>query len=155
MTIWELSEKAEYIADRHRQLQDQWHTYCNTLIQAVTLSKAHLYHAVGCSPDEDLCFVLFDHFIVHIEPATGFNCHTIEYTLSTRDDNTRLLIGTAELNNAGQIDNTVNIRDRQQVLDHYLGKIGSVYDSLYQAVHDDTPLNMSELKQELARHALA
>ena len=30
MTIWELSEKADYIADRHRQHQEQWHTYCNS-----------------------------------------------------------------------------------------------------------------------------
>ncbi|STV73592.1 formate hydrogenlyase regulatory protein HycA [Klebsiella michiganensis] len=33
MTIWELSEKADYIADRHRQHQEQWHTYCNSLVQ--------------------------------------------------------------------------------------------------------------------------
>ncbi|KAA9265834.1 transcriptional regulator, partial [Salmonella enterica subsp. enterica serovar Kentucky] len=25
MTIWEISEKADYIAQRHRRLQDQWH----------------------------------------------------------------------------------------------------------------------------------
>ncbi len=36
MTIWELSEKADYIADRHRQHQEQWHTYCNSLVQGIT-----------------------------------------------------------------------------------------------------------------------
>ncbi|MCZ5895751.1 hypothetical protein O5269_27275, partial [Escherichia coli] len=30
MTIWEISVKADYIAQRHRRLQDQWHTYCNS-----------------------------------------------------------------------------------------------------------------------------
>ena len=39
MTIWEISEKAEYIAQRHQQLQDQWHLYCNSLVQGITLSK--------------------------------------------------------------------------------------------------------------------
>lgn len=155
MTIWELSEKAEYIADRHHQLQEQWHTYCNTLIQAITLSKARLYHAVGCSPDEDLRFVLFDHFVMHIAPEKGFNSHTIEYTLSTRDSDERVLVARAELGHTGQLDNTINIRDRQQVLDHYLGKISSVYESLYQAIHDDTPLNVKSLNLDLARHALA
>lgn len=38
MTIWEISEKADYIAQRHQQLQDQWHLYCNSLVQGITLS---------------------------------------------------------------------------------------------------------------------
>jgi hypothetical protein len=62
MTIWEISEKADYIAERHRQLQDQWHIYCNSLVQGITLSKARLHHAMSCAPDKDLCFVLFGHF---------------------------------------------------------------------------------------------
>jgi formate hydrogenlyase regulatory protein HycA len=33
MTIWEISEKADYIAQRHQQLQEQWHLYCNSLIR--------------------------------------------------------------------------------------------------------------------------
>jgi formate hydrogenlyase regulatory protein HycA len=40
MTIWEISEKADYIAQRHQQLQEQWHLYCNSLVQGITLSKA-------------------------------------------------------------------------------------------------------------------
>ena len=47
MTIWELSEKADYIADRHRQHQEQWHTYCNSLVQGITLSTARLHHAMS------------------------------------------------------------------------------------------------------------
>ncbi|MFY7187850.1 hypothetical protein ACOTY6_06745, partial [Enterobacter cloacae complex sp. SHL014] len=47
MTIWEISEKADYIAQRHQQLQEQWHLYCNSLIQGITLSKAHLHHAMS------------------------------------------------------------------------------------------------------------
>ena len=43
MTIWEISEKADYIADRHRQQQEQWHIYCNSLVQGITLSKARLH----------------------------------------------------------------------------------------------------------------
>ena len=46
MTIWEISEKADYIAQRHQQLQEQWHLYCNSLIQGITLSKARLHHAM-------------------------------------------------------------------------------------------------------------
>ena len=47
MTIWEISEKADYIAQRHQQLQDQWHLYCNSLVQGITLSKARLHHAMS------------------------------------------------------------------------------------------------------------
>ncbi|HHU8885194.1 TPA: formate hydrogenlyase regulator HycA, partial [Escherichia coli] len=55
MTIWEISEKADYIAQRHRRLQDQWHIYCNSLVQGITLSKARLHHAMSCAPDKELC----------------------------------------------------------------------------------------------------
>ena len=72
MTIWEISEKADYIADRHRQQQEQWHIYCNSLVQGITLSKARLHHAMSCAPDKELCFVLFGHFQVFVALAEGF-----------------------------------------------------------------------------------
>ena len=103
MTIWEISEKADYIAQRHRRLQDQWHIYCNSLVQGITLSKARLHHAMSCAPDKELCFVLFEHF------------------------------------------GKVNIRDREQVLEHYLEKIAGVYDSLYTAIENNVPVNLSQL----------
>ncbi|MDH7896517.1 transcriptional regulator, partial [Escherichia coli] len=53
MTIWEISEKADYIAQRHQQLQDQWHLYCNSLVQGITLSKARLHHAMSCAAQGD------------------------------------------------------------------------------------------------------
>ena len=84
MTIWELSEKADYIADRHRQHQEQWHTYCNSLVQGITLSKARLHHAMSCAPDKELCFVLFGHFQVYVALAEGFNSHTIEYYVESK-----------------------------------------------------------------------
>lgn len=54
MTIWEISEKAEYIAQRHQQLQDQWHLYCNSLVQGITLSKARLHHAMSCAAQGEM-----------------------------------------------------------------------------------------------------
>lgn len=92
MTIWELSEKADYIADRHRQHQEQWHTYCNSLVQGITLSKARLHHAMSCAPDKELCFVLFGHFQVYVALAEGFNSHTIEYYVETKNGDDRRLI---------------------------------------------------------------
>ena len=85
MTIWEISEKADYIADRHRQQQEQWHIYCNSLVQGITLSKARLHHAMSCAPDKELCFVLFGHFQVFVALAEGFNSHTIEYYVENKN----------------------------------------------------------------------
>ncbi len=85
MTIWEISEKADYIAQRHRRLQDQWHIYCNSLVQGITLSKARLHHAMSCAPDKELCFVLFEHFRIYVTLADGFNSHTIEYYVETKE----------------------------------------------------------------------
>jgi formate hydrogenlyase regulatory protein HycA len=97
MTIWEISEKADYIAERHRRLQDQWRIYCNSLVQGITLSKARLHHAMSCAPDKDLCFVLFEHFTIYVTLADGFNSHTIEYYVETKDGDDKQLIAQAQL----------------------------------------------------------
>lgn len=127
MTIWEISEKADYIAQRHRRLQDQWHIYCNSLVQGITLSKARLHHAMSCAPDKELCFVLFEHFRIYVTLADGFNSHTIEYYVETKDGEDKQRIAQAQLSIDGMIDGKVNIRDREQVLEHYLEKIAGVY----------------------------
>ncbi|WP_049291575.1 formate hydrogenlyase regulator HycA [Franconibacter helveticus] len=145
MILSELSQKAEFIADRHRSLQSQWHTYCNTLVQAITLSKHKLHHAMGCEPQTGLCFFLFDHFVIRVEQGEGFHCHTIHYFMESRDGGERALIASAQLDQNGQLDGAVDIRDREQVLEHYLNKINAVYEGLYEAVQSDAPLRISAL----------
>lgn len=108
MTIWEISEKADYIAQRHRRLQDQWHIYCNSLVQGITLSKARLHHAMSCAPDKDLCFVLFEHFRITVTMADGFNSHTIEYYVETKDSEDKQLIAQAQLSIDGKVDERVS-----------------------------------------------
>ena len=66
------------------QQQEQWHIYCNSLVQGITLSKARLHHAMSCAPDKELCFVLFGHFQVFVALAEGFNSHTIEYYVENK-----------------------------------------------------------------------
>lgn len=145
MTIWEISEKADYIAQRHHRLLDQWRTYCNSLVQGITLSKARLHHAMSCAPDKDLCFVLFEHFTIYVTLADGFNSHTIEYYVKTKDGEDNQLIAQAQLTIDGLVDEKVSNRDREQVLEHYLEKIASVYDSLYTAVENNRPVNLRQL----------
>ena len=86
MTIWEISEKADYIAQRHRRLQDQWHIYCNSLVQGITLSKARLHHAMSCAPDKELCFVLFEHFRIYVTLADGFRAIAVKCDLCSFDE---------------------------------------------------------------------
>ncbi|HEY1847019.1 MAG TPA: formate hydrogenlyase regulator HycA [Buttiauxella sp.] len=148
MNIWELSEKAEYIADKHQRLLAQWQHYCNTLIQGITLSKAKLHHAVGCNPDDSLRFFLFDHFVIHVTLAEGFNSHTIEYYVEKRDGEDKILIAKAIMDDEGRVDGGISNRNREQVLEHYLEKIRPVYDSLYRAVHDDAPVSLVPLQHK-------
>ena len=147
MTIWELSEKADYIADRHHQHQKQWHTYCNSLVQGITLSKARLHHAMSCAPDKELCFVLFGHFQVYVALAEGFNSHTIEYYVETKTGDDKRLIAQATLGSDGTIDGRISNRDREQVLEHYLAAIATVYDRLYEAMEQGLPVDLNHLTQ--------
>lgn len=110
MTIWEISEKADYIADRHRQQQEQWHIYCNSLVQGIALSKARLHHAMSCAPDKELCFVLFGHFQVFVALAEGFNSHTIEYYVENKNGGDKYLIAQATLAMDGTVDGRISNR---------------------------------------------
>ncbi|ELQ6105567.1 formate hydrogenlyase regulator HycA [Cronobacter turicensis] len=145
MILSELSQKAEFIADRHRALQTHWHTYCNTLVQAITLSRQKLHHSLGCEPQNGLCFFLFEHFAIRVEQAEGFHSRTINYLIARRDGSEETLLATAQLDAKGMLDGAVDIRDRERVLAHYLDKIGALYDGLYDAVQHDTPLQLSEI----------
>ncbi|HED2259000.1 TPA: formate hydrogenlyase regulator HycA [Klebsiella aerogenes] len=147
MTIWELSEKADYIADRHRQHQEQWHTYCNSLVQGITLSKARLHHAMSCAPDKELCFVLFGYFQVYVALAEGFNSHTIEYYVESKNGDDKRLIAQATLDAEGVIDGRISNRSREAVLEHYLAIIATVYDRLYEAMERDQPVDLNHLAQ--------
>ncbi|PJH69422.1 transcriptional regulator, partial [Salmonella enterica subsp. enterica serovar Typhimurium] len=77
--------------------------------------------------------------------ADGFNSHTIEYYVETKDGEDKQLIAQAQLDIDGKVDERVNKRDRAQVLEHYLEKIASVYDSLYTAVETNSPVNLRQL----------
>ena len=145
MILSELSQKAEFIADRHRALQTHWHTYCNTLVQAITLSRQKLHHSLGCEPQNGLCFFLFEHFAIRVEQAEGFHCRTINYLIARSDGSEETLLATAQLDAKGLLDGVVDIRDRERVLAHYLDKIGALVDGLYDAVQQDTPLRISEI----------
>ena len=121
MTIWEISEKADYIADRHR------------------------HHAMSCAPDKELCFVLFGHFQVFVALAEGFNSHTIEYYVENKGGGDKYLIAQATLAADGTVDGRISNRSRDQVLEHYLAIIATVYDRLYDAMEQDQPVDLSHL----------
>ena len=59
---------------------------------------------MSCAPDKDLCFVLFEHFVIYVTLADGFNSHTIEYYVETKDGEDKQLIAQAQLSLDGKVD---------------------------------------------------
>lgn len=111
----------------------------------ITLSKARLHHAMSCAPDKELCFVLFGHFQVFVALAEGFNSHTIEYYVENKNGGDKYLIAQATLAMDGTVDGRISNRSRDQVLEHYLAIIATVYDRLYDAMEQDQPVDLSHL----------
>ena len=88
---------------------------------------------------------MFGHFQVYVALAEGFNSHTIEYYVESKDGGDRRLIAQATLGSDGTIDGRISNRDREQVLEHYLATIASVYDRLYEAIEQDQPVDLNHL----------
>ncbi|STU62590.1 Formate hydrogenlyase regulatory protein HycA [Klebsiella pneumoniae subsp. ozaenae] len=109
------------------------------------MSKARLHHAMSCAPDKELCFVLFGHFQVFVALAEGFNSHTIEYYVENKNGGDKYLIAQATLAMDGTVDGRISNRSRDQVLEHYLAIIATVYDRLYDAMEQDQPVDLSHL----------
>lgn len=59
---------------------------------------------MSCAPERDLCFVLFEHFRIYVALADGFNSHTIEYYVETKDGEDKQLIAQAQLDIDGKVD---------------------------------------------------
>jgi len=150
MTLTELSEKAHFIAGQQRTLRAHWNHYGNSLVQAITLSKASLYLSVGCNNDSGLGFWLFDHFLIRVTPEQAFNGHIFNYTIEARDNEESVLIGRARLSDDGMLDGTIAIDQREAVLDHFLEKINGVYAALYAATERGESLTLATLAQHHA-----
>jgi len=151
MTISELSEKANFIAGHQRVLRAHWNHYGNSLVQAITLSRASLHLSVGCNNDNGLGFWLFDHFLIRVTPEQAFNGHIFNYTIEARDDQQSVLIGRARLSDDGMLDGTILIDQRGAVFNHFLDKINGVYTALYEATERGESLTLATL----ARHHAA
>ena len=82
---------------------------------------------------------------MYVALAEGFNNHTIEYYVETRNSDDKRLIAQATLASDGTVDGRISNRSREQVLEHYLAIIASVYDRLYDAMEHDQPVDLSHL----------
>ena len=145
MTIWEISEKADYIADRTQATPDAATHVCVRRSQGLTVPRASLHPARTGAPDKELFFVLFGHFQVFVALAEGFNSHTIEYYVENKNGGDKYLIAQATLAMDGTVDGRISNRSRDQVLEHYLAIIATVYDRLYDAMEQDQPVDLSHL----------
>ncbi len=153
-TLSELTTKADYIASKNNLLKSQWHTYQNSLIQAVTHSNKKINHEFTCGEDQDIRFTLFNHFAVSIHLSDDFYSQDIVYSLNMAGSSEEAdfkAFAHARLNEEGRIDGTVDIRDKNAVLEHYLNKISTIYQCLFDSLHSNQPIHQQ--LEKLLSHA--
>ncbi|WP_370553193.1 formate hydrogenlyase regulator HycA [Edwardsiella tarda] len=143
MKVSELTEKSLFIHNKNEKLMAQWATYKSSLIKATTSSRLKIFHEFSCGDGDSVNFTVFDHFMVEIRLAGEFYSKTIQYglRLDTGDEARFVELGRASFDDEGMLDGRVNNRDRDGVLEHYLERIQSLYDTLYHAMQDTRPLN--------------
>lgn len=142
-TLSELTTKADYIASKNSHLKSQWRTYQNSLIQAVTHSNKKINHEFSCGEDQDIRFTLFNYFTVSIHLSDDFYSQDIVYSLNMAHNGEEPDFKTfahAALSEEGKIDGTVNIHDKNAVLEHYLNKISAIYQCIYDSLHSNQPI---------------
>lgn len=143
-TLSELTTKADYIASKNSQMKSQWHTYQNSLIQAVTTSNKKINHEFNCGEEQDIRFVLFNHFVVSIHQGDDFYSQEIIYSLNMAQGQEEVdfrAFAQARLSEDGRVDGTVDIHDKNAVLEHYLNIISAIYQCLFDSLHSNQPVH--------------
>lgn len=143
-TISELTEKADYIAKKNARLMSQWMTYQNSLVKAVTTSKKKLNHEFTYGHEHDIRFLLFNYFTVSIQLSDDFYSQDINYRInlsSPLEEPRFMTFAHALLDENGKIDGDIDNNDLDAVLNHYLNKIDIVYQSLFDSLQDNHPIN--------------
>jgi len=153
-TLSELTTKADYIASKNSHLKSQWRTYQNSLIQAITHSNKKINHEFSCGEeDQDIRFTLFNHFAVSIQLSEDFYSQDIVYSLNmaqVSDDEDFQPFAHARLTEEGKVDGSVDIKDKNAVLEHYLNKISAIYQCIFDSLQNNQPVH-AQLEKLLSR----
>ncbi len=121
MTIWEISEKADYIAQRHRRLQDQWHLLQLAGSGITPLESAPASRNRAARRKRSLLLSRLSTFVFTSRWRMVLTATPIEYYVETKDASISTdCTGAARYRR--QADERVNNRDREQVLEHHLEK---------------------------------
>jgi len=151
-TLSELTSKADYIASKNNHLKAQWSLYQNSLTQAVTHSNKKINHEVSCGNDQGVCFTLFDYFSVSIDLNDDFYSQDIVYSLNMApagEAHDFKTFAHATLSEDGLVDNSVDIKDKNAVLEHYLNKISAIYQCVFDSLKNNQPIH-SQLEKLLS-----
>ena len=143
-TLSELTSKADYIASKNSHLKLQWRTYQNSLIQAITHSNKKINHEFSCGEDQDIRFTLFNHFSVSIHLSDDFYSQDIVYSLNmahSGEEPDFRAFAHATLSEEGRVDGTVDIKDKNAVLEHYLNKISAIYQCIFDSLKTNQPIH--------------
>jgi len=136
-TLSEQTSKADYIASKNSHLKSQWRTYQNNLTQAVTHSNKKINHEFSCGEENDIRFTLFNHFSISIRLSDDFYSQDIVYSLNmahTGEEPDFKAFAHATLSEEGKVDGTVDIRDKDAVMEHYLNKISAIYQCIFDSL---------------------
>lgn len=151
-TLSDLTRKADYIASKNSHLKAQWNLYQNSLTQAVTLSNKKINHEVSCGEGQGVSFTLFDYFSVNIDLDDDFYSQDIVYRLDIAHGGEAHNFRTfahATLSEEGLVDNSVDIKDKSAVLEHYLNKISAIYQCIFDSLKSHQPIH-SQLEKLLS-----
>lgn len=153
----ELVDKAAYIVSKKKHLNAQFHAYQNSLIQALSGAKSHLNHDIVVNEARDIRFLLFNHFTVSIQLDEGFYSRTISYRFNTAPATSEPIFVTfaqATLSEEGYLNESVDIRNKHEVLEHYLNNVAIIFQSLFDAIQNNQPIQ-SHLENVFRKNSIS
>lgn len=153
-TLSELTSKADYIASKNSHLKSQWRTYQNNLTQAITHLNKKINHEFICDAEQGIHFALFNHFCVSIHLSDDFYSQDIIYSLNMAHGGEKpnsQPFAHATLSEDCRVDGTVDINDKNAVLEHYLTKISAIYHCIFHSLKSNQSVNCQ--LEKLLNHA--
>lgn len=124
-----LAQKTTLIHERKIQMDKLWNSYTIELIKKITATERLYHHEVVPYQSGRLKIRLFGKITLEIIRLDDFGPIRMEYKVSA-ENIAEIILAPSTIDCQGMLDRVISPGNREQIFEHYLGKIEVIYNHI-------------------------